>query len=343
MGFKLSVDFIGLLHYVQNDGERDVQLCAVLPMADNHNGLIKGESGTTLRRQGDTVTQTVNFNGKRVVFLLEKEASSQTSAELNFSAAVLDGEVKGAVPIQDLIGDLADQNPRIVMEDTTEQDGVRAQILIEEGEFSLPGADNPARLELRRTPQSPAESLKLSPTVRMEVDGLLSAAIVVLPLGTLDLAKADIYSVEPGNQDAEVEISHLCPFALAALDRPIPEEDEDFRFHYTLLRQEQPQSSGSGPSRMEDPIDLASLPVPRIAELPRIPFGLFRAEHASLGNRLFSAASGSGLLPQSGQQAHRPYGLSGTTCNCASCNGVPRPYNLDTFSQRNLGPVLGRQ
>lgn len=334
MSFKLSVDFTGLLHYIRNTEEpKDVRLCIVMPVADNHNALILRENGTVLQRQGQPVTEPVNFDRKRVVFLLEKEASAQVPAAFNFAPAVLDGEVKGAVPIEDLIGNLADQNPRVVSEGATERDGVRAQILIEEGEFSLPGANNPAQLELRRDPLGPATTLALSPIVRMEVDGLRSAKMVVLPLGNLNLAEAAVYTIEPGNQVAEVRITHLCPFVL---NGQVREEDEDFRFHYGLLAQEQFLRPGQ-PLGI-NPIN--SLPVPRITQLPRedqpgLPFRLLRIAQTAL-----AAATGSGLDQKSGKQGLRPYGLSGSTCNCASCDGVPRPYNLDTFSQRNLAEQL---
>lgn len=306
MSFDLAVRFSGLLHYVSNNGAGAVRLCVVLPEAPNHRAVMLAVTGCRLTRNGVSVQEDIEFSGSRVAFRFDREGSTEDLPAFDFEGPAMGGDVKGAVPLERMIEELADDNPRIVSAAASrEEDGVRAQILIEEGvTFSLPPNPLPPAVRL-----PDGEILPMSPFVLMDCGRLSGAEILVMPLASSSLSDAVSYRVEPvGSGPARLAISHLCPPEMEN-----GETDNDFRFHYLLLNRQSRSLALSG-----------TLPVPRIVRF--------------IDEEEDSSPSSSFLHSFRAEPAFRIelYDLRIRGCNCSPAHGRGRRIALDDFNTQAL-------
>jgi hypothetical protein len=248
MNFSLNLYFEGLLHYVQNDSTGKVRLCVVLPKAVGHVGTISSE-GDTILVGADP--DGVALDGQRAVLQFDTMTS-----DLDFDGQVLEGAVKGAVSLVDLIGDAADQNPTIVS--ASPPATVRSQVLIGGGgTFSLDGGSSPPEITL------PASALNGRVTFdRLEfADGFSmivsvnSAKLVILPLTNSTVPDA-VYPIRPGANGAFLRLSHTC---FKATQRAVGDPDADFCFHYLML------------ASMPDGLTIREMPLPLIEKFSETP------------------------------------------------------------------------
>jgi hypothetical protein len=144
--------------------------------------------------------------------------------------------LKGAVPLETIIGDSADRNPEIVSA-TPPNFAVRSQVLIGAGgrfQFFQEDSLNPPSLKI------PANTL--NGNVRTDIDfadefymvvpNVDSAKLVVLPL-TDAVAPRVEHEIIPTGETAFIKLSHIC-FPPPHPRRP-GDRDSDFRFHYMML------------------------------------------------------------------------------------------------------------
>lgn len=309
--FDFTVSLSGLLHYVENlDPARDVRLCIVLPSAPNHKAVFRTAGGGRITLNGATQASE-EFSGKRVIFQFTQstQLEAEERPEFDFEGPVIEGSVKGAVPLERMIGDRADKNLDIVSPSSFSKNDVRAQVLVDkEARFSLANASflDP-QIQLPN-----GEILSMAPSVLMELRNLTSAQIVVMPLDASSTEAPRIFRIEPeGDGPVRLELSHFCPPR-----RDFEQFDEDFRFHYSLL---------SRSSNLRAPFAEA-LPVPRIVrfldDLGDSPEPRRSTERSATLSLDFDLAASPFL------------DFSRTGCNCAPARGLGRPFDLDAFRGR---------
>ncbi len=234
MSFILQLNFKGLLHYVENgDISKNGRLCIVLPKAAGHTGTISTETGTELRGADP---DGIAIDGQRVVL----QFTTTTPRTFDFENQVIGGSrrLKGAIPLDTIIGNSADQNPDIVAA-APSSFSIRSQFLMTEGgEFHLV----PAPI-LSATLNSPPNSLNGNVSTDidfpdqfyMEVPNVSSAKIIVFPL-TASITPRVEYEIITTQPTASLTLAHVC-FNPGVIRQP-GEKDHDFRFHYYLhLRQ----------------------------------------------------------------------------------------------------------
>lgn len=298
--FSLTVRFSGLLHYVENkDRTRDVLLCIVLPEAPHHQAEIRPMDGCRMML-GKRSRLREEFSGKRVVFDLAWAKPAGTYP-FDFERQVMAGEPKGAVPLEAMIEDRADQNPAIVGTERLSEHHVRAQILVgRTAVFSRPQIESPPKLRFRDD-----KIVKMVPFITMQFDGLVSANVVLLPLEPESGELPKVISLEPAPAgSAGLMISHFCP-----PKKTVDWDDQDFKFHYTLL-----QSAG----KEQSAISQNAFPVPQVVDF-----------FDGISN-LFA-----GKKPSSGKSAlDNPLDYRRNGCNCAPARGLRRPFNLDQAFNR---------
>lgn len=317
MSFRLQVRFAGLLHYIPNSStsKRKVRLCVVMPEAEKHrSGIAAIGRGTMTRLGGQPVGRSaVSLDAKRATFRFGRENGE--IGPLDYEDPMLGHDVKGVVPFADIAGSLADRNPQVVSSTATDANGVRSQVLLTEGVFSLQPSDNPPEVVLPGDLTGAEKVIRLAETVFMTVEGLDSAQVVVTPL---EGEGEEIFTIEPDAQgEAELLVAHLCPSAddhALRANAVTPLVDVDFKFHYKLL--------------MPPPEALSTEPVPTFRSfpngLPIADFGLF--------NALAPVAAEAEQTRDSGQaEPLVPVILTPTGCNCAGTGALEREFNLDQF------------
>jgi hypothetical protein len=152
--------------------------------------------------------------------------------------------------------------------------------------------------------------LKISETIVMEVHNLDWVSIAMVPFGDR-LNTPTIYPIIPSNGLAHLGVSHTCPPLIEP--RNIGDEDKDFRFHYMLLAQ-----LPSGKS-------LEDMPAPKIKKFSGLGDST-RQKASPKGDRLDAV------------KVYIPYNYVPHGCNCASCRGLKRPFNLDKFMSAASSP-----
>jgi hypothetical protein len=291
MSFTLQLNFEGLLHYVVNDltgTGKNVRLCVVLPKGAGHTGKIYAGDSTTL---GTADPDGVAIDGLRAVL----EFKPIPTTNFDFDGPAIGGALKGAVPLDGLIGDSADKNLDIVAPAPNVLN-VRSQVLIGVGGTfqATSSSTSPAALEL---PANPLNSqvktpLDFADIFSMSVSNVETAQLKIMPLSDSVVTLA-AYDITTTGATAFLTLSHTC-FPPTVPRKP-GDKDLDFRFHYMMLS----ALPGSNPT-------LISMPVPVITK--------FLGTSAN-----FRAAKSSRALV-------KPDG-----CDCAGTRALPRAYDLDKF------------
>lgn len=226
----LQVDFIGLLHYVENTNR--TRLGIVLPSAPDHHSTIEPgpDSGTTILRQGMPI-QELDFVGKRVSFRFTFD-SSPPADPLDFYA-VLNGSVQGAVRFNDIAGNFLDR--RVDILSSTPPDTIAAQIFIDHGSFSI---DSEVSVEWK-IPQvlvgdgSGAPKLRtIAETIHMEVPNVSGVEIIFesLPNDPRPDSRG-VYQLGVGDDGGfSLTVSHECNSAATQVD-------DDFVYHFDMLEE----------------------------------------------------------------------------------------------------------
>lgn len=304
MSFDLQVQLSGLLHYIPNvDTSQRVRLCIVLPEADNHHTLISARGSSRLRLRGQFVGSP-DFDGKRVVFRFTRLGTT-ASGPFDYETPMLSRDVKGVVPFNMIAGDEANENPKVASDQATKADGVRSQILLEEGVFFLPPGE-PAEFDLPGDITGHVTPIKLSQKVFMRVKDLDSVEIHVSNLD--GSGSTEVYSIQPdATNKAELLVGYLCPDL--PLGTPDPTVDEDFKFHYKLLDRDNAASTE------------AAEPLPIIRHLPPI-------------------AAGPTLRLRRRPNILQPLVVTAGGCDCAGWGGKALPLNLDSFLPDMDTPAL---
>lgn len=327
--FNLNVRFSGLLHYVENaDRKRGIQLCIVLPEAPNHLALIRPMSGCAMTLEGEPQLCR-ELSGNRVAFEPAWD-NPVRDRSFDFERAVMTGEPLGAVPLEAMIQDRADKNPSIVGLEGLAESNVRSQILIgKEAIFTVPETNSPPKMRFGN-----GKVAQMAPFVLMQLEGLTSFRIGLLPLEAKSGDSPSFLDIEPeGEETVNLSISHFC--------RPkkgigASGKDEDFVYHYGLLM----QRKGMAILEAEDRFPLPEL-LSFVDDDPSSDFednlsGQVQAQLANddnlsanledfLSKQLFLEK----LCSKKGFYKHHTYDYSRTGCNCAPARGLPRPFNLD--------------
>jgi hypothetical protein len=315
MSFDLQVQFSGLLHYIPNqDHDRKVRLCIALPEADNHHTVISARGNSGLELEGQSAGAP-GFDRARVTFRFNRLETIEPSP-FDYEGPMLNGEVKGVVPFNLIAKDSDNENPRVVSGEASDEESVRAQILLEEGVFFLPSGES-AELSVTKADTGAVTHIKLSPKVFVRVENLDSAEIHVSPF---ENGPTRVYSIQPdaANQ-AEILVGYRCPDPETAPSPPVP--DDDFRSHYQFL------------TRAQGVAAEAARPVPIITHLP--PREDERIVLTGRAPRNASPRIGEPPTPEAA-----PPIVTAGGCDCAGWGGKALAFNLDEFASDASAPAL---
>lgn len=292
---KVSVIFRGLLHFVENSvGDEKVKVCAVLPQAPGHSSSISAFLDTRFLLDSKPFSGPIQIANKRVALRFTKLPEAPAQVGPGFEDGVMKQRTIGAVPLEALLGLFNSDRSTSIVSSTPSSNIVRSQVLLGEGAFSVLASSVPPRLDLpgELTGLSPRQ-ITMSEKVRMDVDNLKKAEIVVYPLSSSTVPEA-IYVIDPllGDQGL-IELKHLCTPSGA-----IEIQDKDFRFHYLMLR-----TLPGGKA-------IDSMPVPSMAR--------------------FSGASESIEFEK---MFFDKLDFQARGCNCAGARGLSRKIDLEDFMQ----------
>lgn len=227
MSFDVKINFNGLLHFVENNSRNrgSFRLAIVCPELKDHNGTIKTESNQN----------GFPFDNARVFFKFSHP--SGVKREFNFRDGALKGDVKGTVPLN-LIAGSTSLNQAIVS--TENPEGVRSQIFLEEGVFSV-NEGTAITWDLPKDLTGVSRQIRISPDFFASIRDVESGVIIVQPLDGSP-SKTTLLNGEDG-ETREIEISYRCQ-KNAEEERKFIEdliasnnhfEDIDFEAHYELL------------------------------------------------------------------------------------------------------------
>jgi hypothetical protein len=222
------VFFSGLCHFVENrEQSAKVKMCVVLPEADKHDGAIKLQRGGLSSPTGEA-KQSIELRRHRVAFRFDKD-SKQLKEPLEFGGDAM----KGVIPMRDIAGIFADENPSIVRAMPPKE--VRAQIILDRGKFRVEEKATPFKFPgtLRNEQGEIAVDLADKMFADITVPGEF-VEIIVTSIG--NKAKIDAYVLKPdANGEAVIDVSNDC---VPPPGEPLKAEDLDFQFHYKLLSPE---------------------------------------------------------------------------------------------------------
>jgi hypothetical protein len=225
MSFDVKINFSGLLHFVENKSRNSgsFKLAIVCPELDDHHGRI-------------TIgNENFSIDNERVFFKFDR--APEVKREFSFRKGALEGEIKGAVPL-DLIAGSTSLSQSIVSTDTPE--GVRAQIFLEEGVFAVnEGTAITWALppDLTGTPRQ----IQVDPNFFATVRNIEGGVVVMEPLNG---GPSRIIALNGADGDTRrVNVSYRCQKSEEEEKKFIQEliasnrffEDIDFGAHYEML------------------------------------------------------------------------------------------------------------
>jgi hypothetical protein len=327
MSFKLHVAFSGLFDFIPNQDQdtKKVRLCVVLPTAPNHNARISALPTSRLRLNGVMVDEEISFDNMRVSLRLKKTKGTTDPGPLNYKAPMIDGPVYGVIPFEMIAGPRAnDTNPVVVSGSASAAVSVRAQILIEEGNFALDMPNGAAKLLLPKTLTGHQKTIKIAPRTYMTIDNVESAQIVTSPLSSSPDQEVAYDISDDGGGEASILLSYLCTDTIFSAFQK-NSDDDDFRFHYRLLLSP-PQT------QTVKPWQAPPTPVPEVVSLPSVP----EANTAPVATSgAFKSMKETDDIP-GGPKGFQLLSLSVGGCNCAGNGGKPVAFDLDDFVAKPL-------
>jgi len=255
----------------------------------DHVAKLSAINGTKLK---DNVNDAIAIDGVRVVLQVNRGPNEPTPT-FSFQGPVMNGNVKGAVPLQVIAGNYADKNSDIVSAAPLITK-VRSQFLIGVGgSFDLYATDSPPKLNLPggTVPGGSNVTIDVAEGLFMGVDHVTRARLLILPLSDSTLP-LEIYPIMPASTgEANLLLAQTCRTG----DLSIGSKDQDFQYHYMLL-----DSAPPGP------------PLPIVEK--------------------FSGSSKDDFIGDFLGNDHPHEQIKPHGCNCAGAQGLARPYDsLDKF------------
>lgn len=223
MSFGVKINFRGLLHFVENDPKNKsrFKMAILCPELEGHRGEITIDS-----------SDPISIDGKRVFFKFNRPPGARR--KLDFRKGALQGDVRGAVPL-DLIAGSTSLSNRIV--GLRKPEGVRAQIFLEEGTF---GVDETSAVtwDLPADLTGSFQQIKIAEDFFASIQNVDSGVLIVEPIGG---GYPSVYPLQAGaGETMELELSYSCEKSDPEFRAELTAtnglfEDMDFRAHYDLL------------------------------------------------------------------------------------------------------------